>query len=109
MKAAWLSALRTGRLGVPGHIPGTHFYYRLSRPMGHSAAGKIKKMKNPNGLFGNRTHDLPGRSAVSQPTAPPRNLVSGTEISYSSKYHVYFRNTTIVYKFQVSIAITRGL
>jgi len=28
-----LSALHTGRLYPPGGIPGTHFCYRLSRPM----------------------------------------------------------------------------
>ena len=83
-----MSDLRTGRLGVPELIPGTNFYCRLSRPLGHSAAGRIKKMKNPNGPLGNRIRDLPGRSAVSEPTAPPRNLVSGTEITYSFKYQV---------------------
>jgi hypothetical protein len=31
----------------PGNIPGTHFCYRLSRPQGHSAAGRIMSMKNP--------------------------------------------------------------
>ena len=25
----------------PGNIPGTHFYWRLSQPQGHSAAGRI--------------------------------------------------------------------
>jgi hypothetical protein len=25
----------------PGNIPGTHFSYRLTRPQGHSEAGKI--------------------------------------------------------------------
>ena len=25
----------------PGYTPGTHFLYRLSRPEGHSAAGRI--------------------------------------------------------------------
>jgi hypothetical protein len=105
MKVTRLSALRTGLLGVPGHILGIHFYYKLSRPLGHSAAGKIKTLKNPSGSLGNRNRDLPGRSAVSQPIAPPRNLVSGIEISYSFGYQVYFRNNTVVY-FQVSIAIT---
>ena len=26
---------------TPGNAPGTHFYYRLSRPQGHSAIGRI--------------------------------------------------------------------
>jgi len=36
-----LSALCTGRLYPPGNTPGTHFGYRLSRPQGHSAIGRI--------------------------------------------------------------------
>ena len=30
----------------PGNARGTHFCYRLSRPQGHSAIGKIMSMKN---------------------------------------------------------------
>ena len=36
-----LSALRTGRLYIPGYIPGTHFCYRLSQPHCHSATVRI--------------------------------------------------------------------
>ena len=36
-----LAATSTGRLHPPGNIPGTHFCWRLSRPQGHSAAGRI--------------------------------------------------------------------
>jgi hypothetical protein len=36
-----LSALRTGRLYPTGNAPGTHFCWRLSRPQGHSAIGRI--------------------------------------------------------------------
>ena len=36
-----LSALRTGRILPPGNSPGTHFCYRLNRPQGHSAIGRI--------------------------------------------------------------------
>jgi hypothetical protein len=43
---------------------------RLSRPHGHSAAGRIMLMKNFNDTIVNRTRDLPGCSAVPQPTAP---------------------------------------
>jgi hypothetical protein len=35
------SALRTGRLYPRGNTPGTHFCYRVSRPQGHSAIGRI--------------------------------------------------------------------
>ena len=52
-----------------GSIPGTHFSYRLSRPQGHSAAGRIMSMKNSSDNIGNRTRDLPTCSAVPQPTA----------------------------------------
>ena len=56
----------------PGNIPGTHFCQKLSQPQNHSAAGRIKSMKNSNDTIGNRTRDLPTCSAVSQPTALPR-------------------------------------
>jgi hypothetical protein len=39
------SALRTGRLCPPGNFPGTRFCYRLSRPQGRNAAGRVKSME----------------------------------------------------------------
>ena len=36
----------------PENTPGTHFCYRLSRPQGHSAIGRIMSMKNPLTLPG---------------------------------------------------------
>jgi hypothetical protein len=36
----------------PGNTPGTHFCYRLSRPRGHSAIGRIRSMKNSNDTSG---------------------------------------------------------
>jgi hypothetical protein len=69
MKVVRLSALRTGRLCLPGNTPGTHF----CRPQGHSAAWRVISMKNSNDTIGNWIHDLPARSAVPQPTAPPTN------------------------------------
>jgi hypothetical protein len=56
----------------PGNIPGTHFCYRLSRPQGHSAAGKIMSMKNSSDVNRNRTRDLPACSTMPQQNAPPR-------------------------------------
>ena len=41
MKVVRLLALRTGRLYPPENILVTHFYYRLSRPHGHSAGGRF--------------------------------------------------------------------
>jgi hypothetical protein len=32
---------------TPRKIPGTHFYYRLSKFQGHNAAGRIGQLKNP--------------------------------------------------------------
>ena len=68
MKVVRLSALRTGRLYPTVKFPG----YRLSRPQGHSAAGRIKSINNPNYSIGNRSPDLPANSAVPQPTALQR-------------------------------------
>ena len=42
----------------PGNSPGTHFFYRLSRPQGHSAIGRIMSMKNSNDSIWDRTSDL---------------------------------------------------
>ena len=59
MKVVTLSTVGTGRLYPPGDRHGTHFCYRLSRPQGHNAAGRIKIMKNPNNSIGKRTRGLP--------------------------------------------------
>jgi hypothetical protein len=69
--AVRLSALRARRPLPPRMIPGTHFCYRLSRPQGHSAAGRIRSIEKSNDI-GNRTRDLPACSIVPQPTALPR-------------------------------------
>jgi len=68
MKVVRLSDLRTGRLYLPRNIPGTHFFQRLIRPQGPSAAGRIMS----SDTTGNRSRDFPACSAVPQPTAPPR-------------------------------------
>ena len=49
---------------TPGNTPGTHFCWRLSRPQGHSATGRIMSLKNSNDTVGNRTRDLPVCSVV---------------------------------------------
>jgi len=44
----------------PGNAPGTHFCYRLIRPQGHSAIGRIfMSMKGSNDTGWDRTSDLP--------------------------------------------------
>ena len=42
----------------PGNIPGTRFCQRLSRPQGHSVAGRIMSLNNANDTSGNRTPRL---------------------------------------------------
>jgi hypothetical protein len=49
---------------TPRNIHGTHFCYRLSRPQGHSAAGRIMSIEKSSDI-GNRTSDLPACSIVS--------------------------------------------
>ena len=87
MKVVRLSELRTGRLYPPENIPGTHFFYRLSQPQGHSAAGRIMSMKNSNDTIGNRTRDLQACSAVPQPTAPTRIPFSNCTFSNIQDYY----------------------
>ena len=72
MKVVRLSTLRPGRFYPRGNIPGSHFYYRLSRTQGHSAAGRITSTKNSNDIIWNQTRDLPACSSVPQLTAPLR-------------------------------------
>ena len=66
----------TGCVYPPGATPGIHFSYRLLRPQGHSACGRIKSIEDHNDPIGNRTRDFLSCSAVPQPTAPPRLLES---------------------------------
>jgi hypothetical protein len=61
-------------------IPAFHFCWRLSRPQGHSAAGRAKLIERSSDLIGNQTRDLPACSIVCQPTTlphvPPKNNLS---------------------------------
>jgi hypothetical protein len=65
-----LSALRAGRPLPPRKIHGTHFCHRLSRPQGHSAAGRIRSIGKIH-LIATRNRDLPACSIVPQPTTLP--------------------------------------
>jgi hypothetical protein len=51
---------------APRKIPGTHFCWRLIRPQGHSAAGRIRPIEKSNDLIENRTRDRPVCSIVPQ-------------------------------------------
>jgi len=44
----------------------------LSRPQGHSAAGRIMSMKNYSGTIGIRTRDLPTCTPLPRQTVQPR-------------------------------------
>ena len=68
MKVVRLSALSTVWFYPPGDTPATHLCESLSRP--HSAAGRIKSMKNLNYSIGNQTLELPDCSAGPHPTVP---------------------------------------
>ena len=65
----------THPLGHTGPVTGTfyftHFLWRLRRPQGHSAAGRIISVKNSEVTIGNPIRDLPACSAVPQLTAAP--------------------------------------
>jgi hypothetical protein len=79
--AVRLSALRASRPPfTPRKIPGTHFFQKLSRPQGHSGAGKIRSIAKSSDLIENRTRDLPACSIVSQPTTLPRAPLNYKEI-----------------------------
>jgi hypothetical protein len=62
------------------------FCYTLSRPQGHSAAGRIMSMRNSNYAVGNRNRELPACNTAPQPIAPsgdPR-LKYRNDIKYNS-------------------------
>jgi hypothetical protein len=56
---------------TPRKIPSTHFYQRLSRHQGHSAAGRIRSIEKSNDLIENGTRDLPACSIITLPLALP--------------------------------------
>jgi hypothetical protein len=51
----------------PENISGTYFCHRLSRPQGHSTAGRIMSIKNSNDTIENRSCNLPICITVPQP------------------------------------------
>jgi hypothetical protein len=67
--AVRLSIILSGRPLPPRKIHGTHFCYRLSRPQGSIALGKIRSNKKSSKVIWIRTHDLLACSIVSQSTA----------------------------------------
>ena len=70
VKVVRLSVLGTFRLYRSGDIPGIHICLRLRRHQGHNIAGRIKSVKNPSDLIGNRNRGLVPRISAPQSTAP---------------------------------------
>jgi hypothetical protein len=66
--AVRLSPSRTGRPLPPGRFLVLISVKRLSRPHGHSAAGRIRSIEKSSDLIGDRTRDLPACRVVPQPT-----------------------------------------
>jgi hypothetical protein len=84
--AVRLSALCVGSPLPSRKIPGTPFCWRLSRPQGHSAAGRITSIEKSNDLTGNRTRDLPACRIVPQPTTLPR---AHSTRAQETKFHIH--------------------
>jgi len=70
IKVARLSALSTGHLKTMDIFIVLISVKRLSRPQGHSMAGKIMSMKISSNAISNRIRDPPACSEVPHPTAP---------------------------------------
>jgi hypothetical protein len=81
-----LSAYEGGKFISPTHWPhlSPHFCYRLIRPQGHSAAGRIVLMKSASHIIGNRTRDLAACSAVPQSTEPSHAPLCKFHVKYFS-------------------------
>jgi hypothetical protein len=59
----------------PGNTTGTHFCQRLSRPQGHSAAGRVMSMKNSNDTIGNQSFRYVAQCLNHCATAYPKRYV----------------------------------
>jgi hypothetical protein len=81
----------------PGRISGTHFCWRLSRPQGRSATGRIKSLETFSDPIGSRTRDLPAFSAVPQPTAPPRTSLHLRMLYIYIYIYIYIHTHTHTY------------
>jgi len=83
MRVVRLSALNADCPYPPGDILGTHFCWKMSRPLDHTAARRINWMKHSIDTIGNLTPDSPARRRVPQLTAIPQ-----LHINYSVKLKV---------------------
>jgi hypothetical protein len=86
LKVVRLSAVCTGLLYPPGNIPGTHLCYRLSRPQGHSAAGRIvnEKLQWHHRKSNLRPFDLQHSGSTNCATACPTLTITVPILKVSS-------------------------
>jgi hypothetical protein len=84
----WLSALSAGRPLPPGRFLVLISVKSLSRPQGHSTAGRIRPTERSNDLIGNRNRELPAFSIVPQPTT----LLRATAIRFFRNRNSYSYN-----------------
>jgi hypothetical protein len=86
MKVVRLSAVRSGHLYPSESFPGTRFWYRLSRPLCHSAAGRIMSTKYSHDTVGNRTFRLVAQCLCQLRHAVPRLTQTVRAIRSTSRY-----------------------
>jgi hypothetical protein len=79
--AVRLSAFRAGRPLAPARFLVRISVKRLSRPPGHSAAGRFSSTEKSNDLIRNRNRDLPDCSVVPKPTMLRHVQTKHTEIN----------------------------
>jgi hypothetical protein len=73
---------------------------RMSRPQGHSAAGRIRSIEKSNDLIGNRTHGLLALSIVTQPTTLPR--APNSKYNTNRFNYLFFSLLSLFWKNRVS-------
>jgi len=83
-----LSALHTSHLYPLGYIPGTHFCWWSRRPLGHSAAGRNRSMKNTSDPIKNRTYNLPACRAVTPSRIKPTTFQLVGQCLNQLHYHM---------------------
>ena len=73
---------------------------RLSHLQDHSAAGRIKSMKNSSDTIRNRPRDLPAFSAMSQPNAPLRTPHPASTLWKLGRSYRLLERITVLWKGQ---------
>jgi hypothetical protein len=78
------------------NISDTHFYYRLSKPQGRGAVGRLRPSEKSSDLIGNRTHDHPACSIALQPTTPHRDPLRKSYYSYLPQWRLEILNSKLL-------------